>query len=137
MKAWIANIKTIEFPRHVRADGEVVVVEGPENVPFDIARMFTLRAPEGATRGEHAHFQCSQLMLCVHGGVDITCDDGTEQKVYALRESHIGLVVPPAIWSILTFRSEQAVLAVLCDRRYEVEDYIRTYPEFLTFRKGP
>jgi hypothetical protein len=44
--------------------------------------------------------------------------------------------VPPAIWNIVTFRTDQAVLTVLCDRRYEADDYIRTYAEFLAFRKG-
>jgi dTDP-4-dehydrorhamnose 3,5-epimerase-like enzyme len=136
MTARIADIRTIEFPRHARANGEVVVAEGPTNVPFDIARMFTLRAPAGATRGEHAHLKCSQLMLCVHGAVDITCDDSAERKTYTLQQGHIGLLVPPAIWNIVTFRTEQAVLTVLCDRRYEADDYIRTYAEFLAFRKG-
>lgn len=136
MKAAIANIRIIEFPRHVRDNGEVVVAEGPDNVPFEIARMFTLRAPQGATRGEHAHLRCSQLMLCVHGEIDVTCDDGVEKKTFPLRHGHVGLLVPPSIWNTVTFRSEQAVLAVLCDRRYEADDYIRTYPEFLAFRKG-
>lgn len=136
MTARIADIRTIEFPRHVRANGEVVVAEGPTNVPFDIARMFTLRAPAGATRGEHAHRLCSQLMLCVHGAVDITCDDGAERQTYTLQHGHIGLLVPPTIWNVVTFRTDQAVLTVLCDRRYEADDYIRTYPEFLAFRKG-
>lgn len=136
MKASIADIKIIEFPRHVRDNGEVVVAEGPDNVPFDIARMFTLRAPEGATRGEHAHLRCSQLMLCVHGEIDIACDDGAEQKTFPLRHGHLGLLVPPSIWNTVTFRSTEAVLVVLCDRRYEADDYIRTYPVFLAFRKG-
>jgi dTDP-4-dehydrorhamnose 3,5-epimerase-like enzyme len=136
VKARIGDIKTMEFPRHARANGEAVVAEGPENVPFDIARMFTLRAPDGATRGAHAHLQCSQLMLCVHGAIDITCDDGAARQTFPLRDGHIGLLVPPAIWNIVTFRSEQAVLAVLCDRRYEADDYIRSYPDFLAFRKG-
>ena len=136
MKARISDIRPIEFPRHVRDNGEVVVAEGPFSVPFDIARMFTLRAPEGATRGEHAHISCSQLMLCVHGAIDITCEDGAAKKIYPLREGHIGLLVPPGIWNTVTFRSEQAVLAVLCDRRYEADDYIRSYPEFLAYRKG-
>ena len=136
MKAFIGDIRIIDFPRHVRDNGEVVVAEGPDNVPFDIARMFTLRAPEGATRGEHAHLRCSQLMLCVHGEIDITCDDGSERKTFALRHGHAGLLVPPSIWNTVTFRSAQAVLVVLCDRRYEADDYFRTYPEFLAFRKG-
>ena len=135
MKAKIADIRTIEFPRHDRENGEVVVAEGPRNVPFDIARMFTVRAPLDTTRGEHAHRQCSQLMLCVHGIIQVTCDDGAEERTYTLEHSHIGLLVPPGIWNIVTFRSDHAVLTVLCDRRYEADDYIRAYSEFLSYRK--
>lgn len=129
-------VRTIELPRHVRSDGEVVVAEAGHGVPFAIARMFTVKAPTGATRGEHAHRQCSQFMICVHGLIDIVCDDGRSRRIFALDRSNIALVVPPTIWAAVLFRQSDSVLTVLCDRIYEEHDYIRDYTEFLAFREA-
>jgi len=44
------HVRTINLPRHTRADGEVVVAEEAA-VPFRIERLFTLTAPSAvATR---------------------------------------------------------------------------------------
>jgi len=74
----VAQVRLIELPRHARADGELVAAEAGAHVPFAIVRLFTVTAPAGARRGEHAHRRCSQFMLCVHGAVEITCDDGRD-----------------------------------------------------------
>lgn len=129
-------VRTIELPRHARSDGEVVVAEAGHAVPFAIARMFTVRASGGAKRGEHAHRQCSQFMICVHGVIDIVCDDGADRRTFALDRSNLALAVPPTIWNTVMFRQSDSVLAVLCDRIYEEHDYIRDYAEFLAFREA-
>lgn len=130
-------LATIELPRHGRPDGEVVVAEAATGVPFTIARMFTLRAPPGAERGKHAHRKCSQFMLCVHGVVDVVCEDGSDRRSIGLDRGNLALLVPPTIWNTVVFRKADTVLAVLCDRPYEEQDYIRSYSEFLAFRKTP
>jgi len=131
----INDVQLIELPCYKREDGEVVVAETVGKVPFTIARMFTLRAPIGAERGKHAHHACCQLMLCVNGLIDIVCDDGQAQRTYSLDRSNAALFVPATIWNTVIFREEQSVLVVLCDRPFEERDYIRTYEEFLVYRK--
>jgi dTDP-4-dehydrorhamnose 3,5-epimerase-like enzyme len=126
----------IDLPCHRRDDGDVVVAEAAAQVPFAIVRMFTLTAPAGAVRGKHAHRLCSQFMLCVHGAVDIACDDGRGRKIFALDRGNKALLVPPGIWNAVTFRQTGSVVAVLCDRPYEEDDYIRDYAEFLSLRKA-
>lgn len=131
----ISDALSLELPRHARDDGEVVVAEAMRQVPFAIARMFTVKAPSGAKRGEHAHRQCSQFMICVHGLIDIVCDDGRSRRSFMLDRSNLALLVPPTIWNAVIFRDD-SVLAVLCDRVYEEHDYIRDYEEFLAFREA-
>lgn len=132
----MADVRMIALPEHSRDDGTVVVAEASAHVPFPIARMFTLRAPAGARRGNHAHRLCSQFMVCVHGAVDIVCDDGKERRTFTLDCSDRALLVPPMIWNVVDFRQVASVLVVLCDRRYEEHDYIRDYPDFLKCRKA-
>jgi len=131
----VDDARSIELPRHMRGNGEVVVAEPATGVPFEIARLFVLRAPEGAERGKHAHRLCSQFMICSNGAVDILLDDGTETRTFTLTSSNVALLVPPMLWNTVVFRAAQSVLSVLCDRPYEIDDYIRDYREFARLRK--
>ena len=132
----VNDVRTIELPCHRRADGEVVVAEASAHVPFAIARVFTISSHVGARRGEHAHRQCSQLMLCVHGAVDVISDDSRDRRTTALETNNLALLVPPTLWNTVVFRKPESVLMVLCDRPFEEEDYIRERSDFLAFRKA-
>ena len=132
----LADVRRIELPRHARDDGEVVVAEPATGVPFAIARLFVLRAPDGTARGHHAHKLCSQFMICSNGAVDIVLDDGDAQQIFTLDHSNQALLVPPMIWNTVVFRAPQTVVSVLCDRPYEADDYVRDHHDFLRLRKG-
>jgi len=132
----LRDVRTFDLPRHARNDGEVVIAESGDSVPFAIARVFTVTAPREAERGKHAHRLCSQFMICVHGTVDVVCDDGGNRRSFALDRSNLALLVPPTIWSTLTYRYANSVVAVLCDRPYEKDDYVRDYAEFVAMRKA-
>jgi hypothetical protein len=128
--------RLVDLPRHVRDDGEVVVAEAATGVPFDIARLFVLRAPAGAERGRHAHKLCSQLMICSIGSVEVVLDDGSALRRFVLDRSDRALLVPPMIWNTVIFRSQHTVVSVLCDRPYEADDYLRDYEEFRRCKQG-
>ncbi len=132
----LSHVRTIDLPRHTRADGEVVVAEVAAQVPFRIERMFALVAPVGAKRGHHAHRLCSQFMICVSGAVDVVSEDGSSKRTFTLDRPNEALLVPPGLWNTVVFRRSDSVLVVLCDRAYEAEDYIRDYAEFLSFRES-
>ena len=129
-------MRLIELPRHVRDDGEVVVAEAVTGVPFVIARLFVLRAPEGASRGNHAHKFCSQFMICSNGAAEIVLDDGAAKETFKLDRSNQALLVPPMIWNTVMFSAPHTVVSVLCDRPYEAHDYVHDYQEFLFLREG-
>jgi dTDP-4-dehydrorhamnose 3,5-epimerase-like enzyme len=130
----VADLRLSALPRFVRDDGEVVVAEAATQVPFAIERMFTLAAGVGAKRGQHAHRLCSQFMLCVHGTVDVICDDGHERRTFTRARGNEALLVPPMIWNTVAFREAGSVLVVLCDRHYEEHDYVRDYEQFVAMR---
>ena len=134
MIANIDDIKIIKLPHHFEDNGDLVVIEGLVNVPFLIARVFVVRAPNGAVRGQHAHLQCSQFLTCPTGIVEVSCDDGSRRATFTLYHPNIGLLVPPGIWAQQTYKGEGVALTVLCDRPYEPMDYIRIYDDFLVYR---
>jgi WxcM-like, C-terminal. len=87
----------------------------------------------GDIRGDHAHKQCSQLLVCVSGQIRVVCDDGLVETYHLLDSMNCGLLVPPCIWAKEEYVTDGAVLMVLCDRNYEEDDYIRDYNDFKKF----
>ena len=131
----MSDVRLVELPRHESDGGELVVIEEGRALPFAALRMFTVRAPAGALRGKHAHKLCAQFLVCVHGSIEVECDDGEHKATFTLDSGHAGLFVPPGVWASERYLVAGSVLSVLCDRRYEVDDYLRDYAKFLVWRK--
>jgi len=129
----MSTIATIHFQQHADVNGVLCVYESGRQVPFEIRRVFTVSARKGDIRGDHAHKQCQQLLICVSGKIRVSCDDGSVVTEYNLDNLGAGLLVPPGIWAKEEYLTEAAVLMVLCDRNYEFDDYIRDYEEFKCF----
>jgi len=134
MSSLIDTVKIIKLPHHFEDNGDLVVMEGLINVPFEIARVFVVRAPQNAVRGQHAHRACAQFLTCPRGIIEVLCDDGVQTATFVLDHPNIGLLLPPGIWSQQTYMAMESALTVLCDRHYEANDYIREYPEYLAYR---
>ncbi|GMQ82803.1 MAG: hypothetical protein BMS9Abin05_2265 [Rhodothermia bacterium] len=132
----ISDLQLIELPRFSGDNGELFVVEADSHLPMSIARVFVVRAGEGAIRGQHAHRLCSQVLFCVHGAIRVSCDDGSSQRDIELGSPEHAILVPPSIWGEQTFLTRDSVLVVLCDRKFEEKDYIRNRIEFDRYRLG-
>lgn len=131
----LSSVYLVKLPHYFENNGDLVVMEGLINVPFAIARVFVVRAPDGAVRGEHAHKACDQFLTCPRGSVVVSCTDGISTADFELDHPNIGLYIPSGIWAIQNYKTKDAALTVLCNRVYEEDDYIREYSDFLTYRK--
>ena len=58
-------------------------------------------------------------------------DDGTSREVVLLDKPNLGLHMPPLTWGAQYDFSSDAVLLVLASNRYDEDDYIHDYEEFL------
>tara|TARA_R110002020_G_scaffold213460_2_gene420328 strand:- start:30 stop:449 length:420 start_codon:yes stop_codon:yes gene_type:complete len=113
----------------VEDNGTLTPIEGGE-LPFSIERVFYIHGvPIGDTRGCHAHFRTEQLLLCLHGTVEVICKDGKNEKSYLLDSPQKGLYIPPLIWDEQIY-GEGAVLVSLCSTPYRSSDYISNYDEY-------
>ena len=127
-------VKLIVLPYHKENNGDLVVVEG-DIIPFNMSRVFTVRASKGSVRGEHAHRHCSQLLICTNGAVEVKCDDTRTTEIYVLDKPNFGLFIPPGIWADQKYIENNTILTVLCDRPFEEADYLRNYEDFKLFSK--
>ena len=128
------DIQLIKLPFFKEENGELVVVEGGRSIPFHITRIFTVRASESNIRGQHAHKECTQFLICPIGAVHVNCDNGVEKYSYLLEHPNMGLLIPPGVWADQIYKNDHSVLTVLCDRPFEEEDYIRDYKDYLIYK---
>jgi UDP-2-acetamido-3-amino-2,3-dideoxy-glucuronate N-acetyltransferase len=121
-------------PLTLREDlrGSLMAAEFAE-LPFTPARLFTVFAVQGEhIRGSHAHRQCQQFLVCVAGTLSCVVDDGVAREEILLDHPGVGVYVPPMIWGTQYKYSSDALLLVLASHRYDPDDYIRDYDEFLS-----
>lgn len=115
---------------NVQEPNGLLVVNSQMAEPFLVKRVFTLIAPAGTMRGQHAHRECSQFLTAPTGEIVVTVTDGTCTQDYRLDNPTIGLIVPPMIWASEFFVTGNSSLLVLCDENYEEADYIRDWDEY-------
>ena len=111
--------------------GWLSAAETGHDIPFEIKRYFLVFGVPGEhIRGEHAHRQLQQFLVCVHGSCNIVADDGQHREEFVLDKPSIALYLPPLTWAVQYKYTDDAVLLVLASDRYNAEDYIRDYNEF-------
>ena len=125
----------INLPKITDARGNLTFVEGGNQIPFDIQRVYYLcDVPGGAHRGGHAHKDLHQVIIAMSGSFDVLLDDGTNKKRVHMNRSYNGLYVCPMIWRELDNFSSGSVLMVLASNKYDESDYYREYADFLNAR---
>ena len=121
---------------HSDRKGNISVVQNGVTVPFDVKRVYYLYdVPGGESRGAHAHKELSQLIVAASGSFRVILDDGRAKRTFFLNRPYQGLYLKPGIWRDLNDFSSGAVCMVLASEKYDPDDYIRDYDEFLKFRE--
>jgi UDP-2-acetamido-3-amino-2,3-dideoxy-glucuronate N-acetyltransferase len=117
--------------------GALTFAEAPGDLPFKPERFFVVfDVVSSEVRGEHAHRQLHQYLVCVAGSCHVLLDDGSGDRVEVILDRpNLGLHIPPRVWSVQYKHTPDTVLLVLASAPYDPEDYIRDYDEFLAFSR--
>lgn len=117
--------------KHYSDDRGTLVPIEFEGLPFIPKRVFyVIDVPPYGERGNHAHKEGEQILVCVKGKIDVqmmSADGGTH--VYELLPGEC-LYVDKMIWTKEYFQQHGSVLMVLCSHAYDVNDYITDFDEF-------
>lgn len=136
-KYCVFDCTMVELDRHhSERKGNLSVVENGSTLPFDVKRVYYLYdVPGGESRGAHAHRELEQLIIAASGSFTVTLDDGHCKRSFFLNRPYQGLYVKPGMWRDLVDFSSGAVAMVLASDVYKKEDYIRSYDDFIEFRR--
>ncbi len=128
----VNGVTLVELAHIADMRGSLTVGEFQRGIPFDAKRYFMVfDVPSVETRGEHAHRECHQFLICARGSVSVVADDGNHREEFLLNRPNLGLHLPSMVWGIQYKYSPDAVLLVFASHYYDSADYIRDYDEFV------
>lgn len=135
-KSTVFDCTLIELDKHhSESKGNISVVENNKTIPFQVKRVYYLYdVPGGGARGAHAHKELHQLIVAASGSFDVTLDDGNVKRTFMLNRPYQGLLIVPGIWRDLNNFSAGSVCLVLASEKYDENDYIRDYSEFIKYK---
>lgn len=119
-------------------EGVLCIAEGESSfVPFPIKRIYYISGvKEGVVRGHHAHKTLEQILICVHGSIEISLDDGKQKEAIVLNAPGDFVFVGPSVWHTMKWLEDDSILLVLASQKYDENDYIRDYDEFINWMTG-
>ena len=130
------NIKIIELPRFLDARGNLSFVQNNTHIPFEIKRTYWLYdVPGGESRGGHAYRETEEFVIALSGSFDVIVDDGKEKNTFHLNRSYYGLYIPKGVWREMDNFSTNSLALEFASTKYNPEDYIRDYNEFLKLKE--
>ena len=126
MKIEKKKLKTFSDER-----GGVLVPIEFKDLDFVPKRLFYVTGvPYGNERGNHAHFETMQLLICVKGMIGVSLCNADDTGYIILSENEY-VYVGKLIWDAQDFLTGSDVLLVLCSTNYDRKDYIEDINDYL------
>jgi len=129
----VKKVEVIKFNQLGDDRGHLVVIEGNKDIPFEIERIFYIYGSDNdIVRGQHANKDSEFVLINVSGKSKVKIDYGDTEEIIELNEPHMGVYIPKMIWKEMYDFSEDSVLLVLSNTKYNSNEYIRDYDEYLS-----
>lgn len=125
------------LPGNSSETGRLSYWENLELFPEGIRRCFWISGVlEGETRGNHAHWQESQVIVAVAGKVFLEIQSAQGELFnFELDSPEQAVFIPPLNWLVARFTTN-AVLLGMSDRAFSEDDYIRNLDYFGKLQEG-
>lgn len=125
----------IDLPKKLDKRGNLSIIEEFKQIPFKIERTYWIYdVPGGEKRGGHAYKENEEFIVALSGSFDVVLDNGTERKTYTLNRSYYGLYIPKGWWREMENFSTNAVALEFGSTKYDANDYIRDYDEYIKLK---
>lgn len=127
------EVRMVEFKDLGDERGQLIVVEGNQDIPFDIKRVFYIYGSDDTVvRGQHANKRTKFVLINVAGTSKVRVDDGKgNEMIVSLNRPNTGIYMSEMIWKEMYDFSPDSVLLCLASEHYDGSEYIRDYNEYL------
>ena len=113
--------------------GQMIVIEGGVDIPFEIKRMFYIYGSDTSViRGQHANRESEFILINVHGRSKVKLRDGKGEMIVNLDAPMKGVYIPKMVWKDMYDFSEDSVLLVLASTHYSEKEYVRDYDSYVS-----
>ncbi len=129
MNSCYIDLKTIEDSR-----GSLTAVEGSQDIPFEIKRIFYMHHVS-ADRGGHAHIDTDQVLIPIHGKLMVKLFNGKETEEYLLDDCSKGLYIPRLYFTNMYEFTAETVCLVLASTHYDMSRSLRSMDAYMTYLK--
>lgn len=120
--------------------GMVGTIDSNIDIPFKICRAFYVFGTEaGIVRGCHSNKKSKFALICLTGSCRVKVrKSGNEQEdeIFLLDQPDKILVLSEMAWKEMYDFSESSVLLCLSSEKYNSEEYIRDFDDFLEYVDG-
>jgi UDP-2-acetamido-3-amino-2,3-dideoxy-glucuronate N-acetyltransferase len=131
------EVKIIKLKSFTKKSGTLVPINFNNKFPIKVKRIFYIFGKKNKYRGDHAHKKCKQLFIPVSGNIALIMKKNDKKKTIVLNsKNNRAFLVPNLIWCRLKFLTKNAIVLVVCDRKYEFNDYIGNYTNFKKIEKS-
>ena len=126
------SYKIFNFKKFKNISGELLPITFDKKFPIKVKRIFFIYGKRKYKRGDHAHKKCSQVFFPLFGRVQITIQSKKIKKNITLdHKKNKAMLVPPKTWCDVKFLTKNSIILVLCDYKYNFNDYIESYEDFV------
>ena len=102
--------------------------------PFPCKRIFFVGGvPKGMRRGDHAHHETQQWLICLKGRIKVGLHNGKELTEFEISKGDT-VHIDKLTWDYQEFLTGGELLAVLCSTEYNPADYILDFKEFCNLK---
>lgn len=113
------------------SNGDLTAVD-LSDIPFVPKRLFIVNnVPNQTLRSDHAHKKDYQILLCLTGSLNIELIDKSLCSKISIINAGDYLHIPQLTWSRIRFLTNDSSILCLCSEKYDENEYIRNYNEFL------
>ena len=126
------NIQLVNFPKISDSRGNLTFIQYPNQIPFEIKRVFwTYNIPGGETRGGHAFKTQEEIIVAISGSFDVVITHRAgHTECIQLKRGYEGLYLPPNTWRHLENFSTNSVSLHLSNIEFDANDYVYDFEEF-------
>ena len=130
------KIRKFKLKSYSKISGKLMPINFDKKFPIKVKRIFFINGRKNKIRGEHAHKKCSQFFIPVFGKIILNIKTPKAKKRIVLNHlSKTAVLVPPKYWCGVKFINKNSILMVVCDKYYDVNDYLETFGEYKKYLK--